>query len=234
MFKDSAVIKSVKGRHSFACFDLQFVDPTSGQFTDIPGGVLHMVQRGSGVRSALYYRLENVTFDHTKHDDSVVRDILVSFLKELYSADGVLGDFLPLCGPHDKALINPTPDAEEKVFWSLSQYLWNHVTSERHRTSVSLTVDEYSGTRLTCSFGNGLAFVMSKNKRDLYRRPDRLTGKVRFCGDTYHFTFFHSELSGENLESMVKPDQCVQLMMGHLDQYAPLLRGLEMELKFAD
>lgn len=238
MRNTAAIIRSVKSRHTFACFDLQFVDPTSGQMSDIPGGSLHMVQRGSGVRSVLYYRIENAKFDHVTHDDGVIKDILAGFFKELYSANGVLGDFLPTTSPHDRAIVNPTEETETKTFWTLAQGLWNQVTQEGYTNPVAFEVGTAvaarSGARLNCSFGNGLGFLMTSNPHELYRRSDRLTGKVQFCGEQLHFAFFHSELGGTDLEGILKPDQCVQLLMHHFDRYAPIFRGLEMELKFAD
>lgn len=237
MFKETDVIRSVRSRHSFVCFDLQFIDPLSGGGVKgelIPYSALHMVQRGSGLRSTLYYRIENVTWDRQRHDEGVVKSILQDFFKNLFAAEGPLGDFMPLTGPHDMAAYDATDEALAKIYWQLAVGMWNGVTAQKYTDTVQYNGGGYNTSRLNVYFGNGLGFVMSANPHDIYRGPTKLRGVVNFCGKKHHFGFMHSELGNEDLESLLTPVTAVELLLDAFDKYAPVFRGIEQELRFKD
>lgn len=238
MFKETEVIRSMRSRHSFVCFDLQFVDPlyTGGGVKGelIPYSALYMVQRGTGLRAALYYRIENVTWDHRRHDEGVVKSILQDFFKVLFAGEGPLGDFIPLLGQHDKAAYEADDETLTKLYWDLACVMWNAMTTQKYTDTVLYSAGGHTASRVNVCFGNGLNFVMSANPRDIYRESAKLQGTVDFCGKKHYFSFMHSELSGEDLESLLTPMTAIELLADAFSKHAPLFCGLEQALRFKD
>lgn len=235
MFKSGNPITNVKSRHSFACFDLQFVDPTAyaGVKGDqVPYSALHMVQRGSGVRWSLFYRIENVTFDHAQHDDGVIKNVLQHFFKDLFA--DTLADFMPVTSPHSGAVCDADENALSSLYWQLATGIWNGVTCQKYVDVVSYVAGGANPSRLTVNFGNGLAFLMTSNPHEIHRGPNKLRGTVAFCGKKHHFVFFHGDLANDDVEGLISPTIATTLLLEALDKHAPVFRGIEQELKFAD
>jgi hypothetical protein len=238
MFNQSSMIRSIETGHEFVCFKLKFVDPLGGLAPEaiardrIPLSAIHMVQRGSGLRSALYFRIENVTYDRMKHDDHVVRAVLKGFIKDLF--DQQLADHMPALSPHSN--VDPEADDEslDRIYDQLARAIWNAVTSQRYNDPIVYTAGGFNTSRLNVSFGNGLSFIMSTNKGDLYRAAGRLSGTVVDNGTRHHFAFFHSELPSEDLEGLLTPDVARKLLEETLDRHAPMFRGIKYELHFAE
>lgn len=225
-------IRSLTGRHQFACFDLVFVDPLTKQLGDMPSSAINMVQRGTGVRSALYFRFENVDYSRDRHDAGVIKDVLTRFLRDLFNND--LADFMPTLGLGHDAWINPDEERLEEIYSTLAQGIWNCVTMSSYSSRVEFGGDRDLETRLHVSFGNSLAFLANTNPHAVYRWGRGLKGTVEYYGVTQHFAFYHSELSAEELESFLTPEDARTLLGEYLGAHAPLFLGLERALRFKD
>lgn len=235
---ESNTIRNIETSHDFVCFRLRFidplVDPAFGTRVEerIPYSAIHMVQRDSGLRSALYFRIEDVTYDRVKHDDYVVRAILTQFVKDLFNGD--LADYMPALSPDGNVYSVANEESLDRIYTQLSQGIWNAVTTQLYTDPIQFSAGGFNASRLNVSFGNGLGFIMTLNKNDLYRGARRLSGTVQFLSKRHHFAFIHSELSGEALEGLLKPEVASKMLRETFDKYAPMFNCIEYELRFAD
>jgi hypothetical protein len=245
VFNNQNVITGLETTHSFACFDLRFVDPIDDRkYNDahyrLPVASIPMVERETGRRFALWYRIEANEFVHGQYDESTVRSCIEHYLGQLFSSE--LRNFMPVASDGASPILVTMGENEaeqqeidralSKTYDAMARTIWNNMTLLACDEPVVFIAGKQ--TRMTVHLGNGLDFYVHTNPHALYRAHGRLTGTVPLCGKMLNFGFAHQNIQMDDVEVVLTPDFATQMLLEMLDKHAPLFRGLEQELRFKD